>query len=87
MNPINRRTVLRSAAAAVATTAAGRHLFPLAGQLTPQEVAANLAPTAKTRYGQISGTLEDGINVFRSIPYGADTAPIRFQAPLAPTPD
>ncbi len=41
---------------------------------------------AKTRYGTISGTLEDGINVFRSIPYGADTAPVRFQAPLPPTP-
>jgi para-nitrobenzyl esterase len=86
MNPINRRTVLRSAAAAVATTAAGRHLFPLAGQLTPQEVAANLAPTAKTRYGQISGTLEDGIKVFRGVPYGGNTARVRFQAPLPPAP-
>jgi para-nitrobenzyl esterase len=88
INPptINRRTVLRSAAAAVATAATGRRLFALADQLTPQEVAANLVPTAKTRYGSIDGTFEDGIIVFRGVPYGADTAPVRFQAPLPPTP-
>ena len=93
MNPIDRRTVLRSACAAatcfgaaVATAAAGRRLFALAGQLTPQEVAGNSTPIAKTRYGLIGGTLEDGIKVFRGVPYGADTAPVRFQAPLPPTP-
>ncbi len=86
MNPINRRTVLRSAGAAVAAAAAGRHLFSLAGQLTPQEVTANSAPVAKTRYGLIGGTLEDGIKIFRSVPYGANTAPVRFQSPLPPAP-
>ena len=86
MNPLNRRTVLRSAGAAVATAAAGRRLFALAGQLTPLEVAANSSPIAKTRYGPIVGTLEDGIKVFRSVPYGANTAPVRFQAPLPPAP-
>ena len=86
MNPLNRRTVLRSAGAAVATAAAGRRLFALAGQLTPLEVAADSAPVAKTRYGPIVGTLEDGIKVFRSVPYGANTAPVRFQAPLPPDP-
>src|ERR1700728_2921164 len=84
LNPIARRTVLRTAGAAVATAAVGRRIFALAGQLTPQEVAANSTPVAKTRYGSISGTLEDGINVFRGVPYGADTAPVRFQAPLPP---
>ncbi len=86
MNPLNRRTVLRSAGAAVAAAAAGRDLFALAAQLTSQEVAANSAPIAKTRYGSVSGTLEDGIRVFRGVPYGADTAPVRFQAPLPPAP-
>jgi len=86
MNPIDRRTVLRSAGAAVAIAAAGRRVFALAGQLTRQEVAANSTPIAKTRFGSISGTLEDGIKVFRGVPYGADTAPVRFQAPLPPTP-
>jgi len=70
----------------VATAAASRRRFALAGQLTPQEFAANATPVAKTRYGLIGGTLEDGIKVFRGVPYGADTAPVRFQAPLPPTP-
>ncbi len=43
-------------------------------------------PVAQTRYGRISGTLEDGVNVFRGVPYGADTASVRFQAPLPPVP-
>ena len=86
MNPIDRRTALRSAGAAVVAAAARRHLFALAGQLTPQEATANLTPVAKTRYGLISGTLEDGIKVFRSVPYGANTAPVRFQAPVPPVP-
>jgi len=86
MNSINRRTVLRSAAAAAVSAAAGRRIFALAGQLTPQEAATNGVPVAKTRYGSIRGTLEDGIRVFRGVPYGADTAPVRFQAPLPPTP-
>ncbi|MGA2906263.1 MAG: carboxylesterase family protein [Terracidiphilus sp.] len=86
MNPVNRRTVLSSAGSAVVAAAAGRHLSALAGLLTPQEVAANSTPVAKTRYGLIGGTLEDGIKVFRSVPYGANTAPVRFQAPLPPTP-
>ena len=90
MNPIHsrtvsRRTVLRSAGAAAAIAAVGRRVFPLAGQLAPRGAAIR-TPIAKTRYGLVSGTLEDGINVFRSIPYGADTAPVRFQAPLPPTP-
>jgi para-nitrobenzyl esterase len=86
VNPINRRTVLRSAGVAVATAAAGRNLFAIAGHLTPQEVAANSTPVAKTRYGLIGGTLEGGILVFRGVPYGANTASTRFQAPLPPTP-
>jgi para-nitrobenzyl esterase len=84
MNSINRRTVLRSAGAAAASLALDRRLIAFAGQLSPQEVAANSTPVAKTRYGSISGTLEDGINVFHGVPYGADTASTRFQAPLPP---
>jgi para-nitrobenzyl esterase len=43
-------------------------------------------PTAKTEFGSISGARENGVNVFRSVPYGADTFPVRFQAPLPPVP-
>jgi para-nitrobenzyl esterase len=41
-------------------------------------------PLAATTAGKISGVVEDGINVFRSVPYGGDTAKTRFQAPVAP---
>jgi para-nitrobenzyl esterase len=79
-NPINRRAVLRSAGAAAASVALRRCPFALSAQPT---VPAS-TPVAKTRYGSISGTREDGVNVFRGVPYGADTAPVRFQAPLPP---
>ena len=86
MIPVNRRAVLRSAGAAAAAVALRRSLFAFSGSLGAAGQAPASAPQAKTRYGSIIGTLEDGINVFRSIPYGADTAPVRFQAPLPPTP-
>lgn len=40
-------------------------------------------PLAATKAGKISGVVEDGINVFRGVPYGGDTAKTRFQAPIA----
>jgi para-nitrobenzyl esterase len=43
-------------------------------------------PIATTRYGRVRGLREQGVLVFRGIRYGADTAPRRFQAALAPTP-
>ena len=39
---------------------------------------------AGTTAGKISGYTEDGIHIFKSIPYGADTAKTRFQAPVPP---
>jgi para-nitrobenzyl esterase len=86
MTTVNRRAVLRSTGAAAAAFALKRSLFAFPGSLAAAAQAPASAPQAKTRYGSISGTLEDGINVFRSIPYGADTAPVRFQAPLPPAP-
>lgn len=41
---------------------------------------------ATTTHGRIRGTVEFGTNVFRGIPYGADTAKHRFQPPLSPEP-
>ncbi|MFP5205390.1 MAG: carboxylesterase/lipase family protein [Acidobacteriota bacterium] len=42
------------------------------------------AQIATTTAGKISGVLEDGINVFKGVPYGADTAKRRFMPPVAP---
>ncbi|HUZ12445.1 MAG TPA: carboxylesterase family protein [Caulobacteraceae bacterium] len=63
----DRRAVLGGAAALAAAVAAGGALgSPLAG-------GATAAPLAETAYGAVSGELQDGINVFRGIPYGAPT--------------
>ena len=40
------------------------------------------APVATTTAGKVSGRVENGINVFRGIPYGEDTKKTRFEAPL-----
>jgi para-nitrobenzyl esterase len=40
------------------------------------------APLATTTAGKVSGTVENGVNVFRGIPYGEDTQKTRFKAPL-----
>ncbi|MCC4596223.1 carboxylesterase/lipase family protein [Xanthomonas campestris pv. phormiicola] len=47
--------------------------------------AAPDAPLARTRSGRIRGYREQGVQVFKGIPYGADTAPRRFQ-PALPEP-
>lgn len=44
------------------------------------------APVVATRYGQVRGFTDNGVNVFRGIRYGADTSSRRFMPPLAPTP-
>ena len=82
MKTINRRTAIRYSAIAAASSVLHRSLRVFAD--TPS--ASVTTPGAKTRYGLISGVVEDGINVFRSIPYGADTASVRFQAPVPPAP-
>jgi len=41
-------------------------------------------PIAVTKHGKVRGKIENGINVFKGVRYGADTATTRFQAPRAP---
>ena len=70
----SRRTFLQGSAAAAA----------LALQPKLWAWAVGSSPLATTRAGKISGYSEDGIHIFKSVPYGADTAKTRFQAPLPP---
>ena len=42
------------------------------------------SPVASTIYGKVRGYTDKDINVFKGIPYGADTSSRRFMAPLSP---
>lgn len=44
------------------------------------------SPVMRVRSGRLAGQTENGVHVFRGIPYGADTAPRRFQAALPEQP-
>ena len=44
------------------------------------------SPIAATRYGKVRGYVDNGINVFKGIRYGADTAKRRFMPPAPPVP-
>ena len=46
--------------------------------------AGSRSVVAHTKAGAVRGMSEGGINVFKGVRYGADTAPRRFQPPLAP---
>ena len=63
---------------------------PVGEPATPQNTALAGAsapgPLAATTFGPVQGTSESGVLVFKGIPYGADTATTRFQAPQSPVP-
>jgi para-nitrobenzyl esterase len=42
------------------------------------------SPIASTQHGRVRGYTDNGINVFKGIPYGADTSKTRFMPPLPP---
>jgi len=48
--------------------------------------AAARTATANTDSGQIRGTVDNGLHVFKGIRYGADTYPLRFKPPQPPAP-
>jgi para-nitrobenzyl esterase len=76
MKRFDRRSLLRYSGVAAASLA-----------LRTKALAwADSAPLATTTAGKISGVVEDGVNVFKGIPYGGDTAKTRFKAPVPPRP-
>lgn len=44
------------------------------------------SPVATTTSGKVRGFVQDGVNVFKGISYGGDTAKRRFMPPLKPAP-
>lgn len=76
---MKRRAFLKGSASAIAVLAsAGLPVVPAA--------PSPLLTHARTRGGRIVGTREDGIHVFRGVPYGADTRARRFRAALPERP-
>jgi len=76
-----RRAVLASVAMAAAAGASRALALPLTSG------GGGEAPVAQTGYGAVRGEMNDGVCVFRGIPYGAPTGgDARFVAPEPPKP-
>jgi para-nitrobenzyl esterase len=73
MKTIDRRNFLRATAITTAS-------FALTGKI----VRGQSAPLATTTAGRIRGAFLNGVNVFKAVPYGADTSKTRFKAPVPP---
>src|ERR1035438_1773504 len=74
MNRFDRRTLLQVLGMAAASLVLRGKAFAW----------ADGTPLATTTAGKISGVVQDGINVFKGVPYGEDTAKTRCKAPVAP---
>jgi para-nitrobenzyl esterase len=74
----SRRQILRHAGAGAVLLAAAPF------KLLSTAHAADRTVIATTRSGKIRGRIEQGVHVFKGIPYGADTSTRRFRPALPP---
>ena len=77
---MNRRELLKQSAYCAGAVCASDTLRAVAWAGTAA------APQATITSGRIRGFMDRGIYAFKGIPYGADTAPRRFKAPVPPRP-
>lgn len=79
---LDRRSFIRKSAIVVGGAAASSliRLPAFATTLTSD------SPIASTKSGKVRGYLDNGVNVFKGIRYGADTAKCRFLPPALPEP-
>ena len=79
---VDRRSFLRRSAVVTGALAAS-HLARIPAFAT---TLTTDSPIAATRWGKVRGYVDNGINVFKGIRYGADTAKRRFMPPAPPDP-
>ncbi len=74
---LSRREMVKNTALLAAGAAVG---------VSPCEAQEIAAPVAATNSGQVRGFVDEGVLVFKGIPYGDDTSKRRFQPPVRPVP-
>jgi para-nitrobenzyl esterase len=86
-----RRTVLKAsalagAAAIASQTVASQPAFAQEAAADPAHAGGSQGPVVATHLGRVRGLRSDGVEVFRGVPYGADTSGhARFAPPRQPT--
>lgn len=76
-SPLTRRALLQRSLVASSGLFMSS-LLPRIASASPRTIVAS------TRYGKIRGVVDQGVRVFKGVPYGADTSKRRFLPPVAP---